>query len=191
MVIYTLIKKLEIFIKNNIKSDLGKNLLSFKEINTALEKTKSWEKGRQFLHYMYIDEDLFSGNDDKYKEYLVNKILQINLIVITNIVPIQGPNKDIGIGEKRFFKKIIDKDGMYLMDTDEDTLIQKLKSKYGSEISDEYIKKKVYNLINLNSIYSLNNNDNDEDEDDLYLELDMISGLYKYEIKEKINIIPK
>jgi hypothetical protein len=183
---YTLLNKLEKFIKNNIKTNLDKNILSFKEINTALEKTTSWEKGRQFLHYMYIDEELFYENNDRYKKYLINKILQINLIVITNIVPIPGSNTDNGLGEKRFFKKIIDKDGIYTINKDKNQLIQLLKDKYNNEISDEYIKKKVHNLINLNKIYSSNNN-TDNDEDDLYLELDMISGLYKYEIKDKIN----
>ena len=176
-------------ITKKIKNSNINNLLCFNEINDSLEKSTTWEKGRQFLHYMYINRDSFES-DELYKKYLYNKILQINLIVITS----RFSKSPSDIGEKRFFKNIIDQDDVEI-DTENPNdvviLFTKLKEKYVNlrtldDWEDVQLKTKAQNLINIRKIIK-ERNSNDEKDTELFTEIDLISGDFKHDIIKKIS----
>ena len=180
--LYTNLLQLNNYI-HTIDNKIEKNLLSFNEVNSSLEKMKSWEKGRQFLNYMYVTRDLFS-NENKYIDYLKNKILQINLMIITNNMLVN--NKESSLGQKRFFKNIYDEDYVIMNEhnLDKESIINALLDKYENKISRDFITNKVDNLLNMTDILRERKKSGDKN---FYLELDIVSGLYKYQIKNIIN----
>ena len=148
------------------------------DINIIYDIVNTTFAPRDLQHFMKLDRQLYNNNDDLIKQALVNKIKQSHFTYNLN----EGNN----YGELRNFKTITDKDydlvTQIIMETEgdineldsdsiKDTLIIKIKEKYGTDYPELNINFKVKLLLMYNGT----------------AEVDLISLEFKNEISENIN----
>ena len=158
------------------------------------------EKGRYILEYFYTKEKLYqnykhrqesdesydTSKDDDYKQYLINKIMNINMYIVTEEFDIEKN------GSVRNFVTVTDPD-YYLLSTLKesdvlrDALEQKLRDKYNSVqseyfISVDMVNEEAYDLFIQNKLDIIIHEEGET-------QLDTVTNMYIYTIKERIQSI--